>query len=113
MALSFQATPVSARKYEAKITAIAEKQSPPIHESDRRMIRFAQIHILAACRAGQPRREFSPDECAAHREQAAEYPDAEDQKRRMHAVRDLGRIGEDSRAHYAPITIIVASNNPS
>ncbi len=65
------------------------------------MVRFAQIDVLTAGRAGQTRREFRPDERAAHREQAAEHPNAENQKWRMHAVRDLGRIGKNSRAYDA------------
>ena len=65
------------------------------------MIRLAQRGVLTAGRAGQTRPKFSPDECAAHREQPAKHPNAEDQKRRMHAVRDLGRVGKDSRAHDA------------
>ena len=65
------------------------------------MIRVAQIDVLTAGRAGQTRREFSPDECAAHREQPAKHPDAEDQKRRVNAVRYFGRIGKNSRAHDA------------
>ena len=60
-----------------------------------------KIHILAACRAGQTRGKLSPDERAAHREQAAEHPNAEDQKRRVDAVRYLGRISKNSRAHDA------------
>ena len=78
-----------------------QKQSPSIHERDRRMIRVAQVDVLTAGRARQTRREFSPDEGAAHREQATEYPDAQNQKRRVHSVRDLGRIGKNSRAHDA------------
>ncbi len=65
------------------------------------MIRLAQVHVLTAGRAGQTGGEFRPDECAADREQPAEHPDAENQKRRMHAVSDLGRIGKNSRAHDA------------
>ena len=65
------------------------------------MVRVAQVDVLTAGRAGQTRREFRPDECAAHREQPAEHPDAEDQERRVHAVRDLGGVGKNSRADDA------------
>ena len=66
------------------------------------MVRVAQVDVLTAGRSGQTRREFRPDECAAHREQPAKHPDAENQERRMHAVRDLGRVGKNSRADDAP-----------
>ena len=121
MALSFQAYACERAKVRGEnhrdcghaASLRNQKQSPSIHERDRRMIRVAQVDVLTAGRAGQTRREFSPDECAAHREQAAEHPDAENQKRRMHAVRDLGRIGKIPAPTMPPITIIVASNNPS
>ena len=107
--LSFQATPVSAAKVRGEnhrdcghaASLRNQKQSPSIHERDRRMVRVAQVDVLTAGRAGQTRRKFSPDECAAHREQPAKHPDAENQKRRVHAVRDLGRIRKNSRADDA------------
>ena len=61
------------------------------------MIRLAQINVLAARRCGQSRRQLSPDKRATHRDQAAQNPDAQNQEWRMDAVRDLGRIREDSR----------------
>ena len=64
------------------------------------MICFAEIDVLATCR-GQACCKLSPDKSAAHRDTAAEYPDAEDQKRRVNAVRYLGRIREDSCANDA------------
>ena len=78
-----------------------QKQSPAVHECDRRMIRLAQIDILAARRRGQTSGKLSPDKCAAHRDQPAQHPNAEDQKRCVDAVRHLGRIREDSRTHDA------------
>src|SRR5262249_33910807 len=49
----------------------------------------------------QTRCEFSPNECAAYRQQATQPPDAKNQKRRMHAVSDLGRVGKNARAYDA------------
>ncbi len=65
------------------------------------MVRFAKIHVLATGRAGQARGELSPDECAAHREQPTEQPDAENQKRRVNAMRYLRGIGKNSYTHDA------------
>ena len=101
--------PVSSRKYDVEnhrdcghaACLRDQEQSPSIHERDGGMIRFAQIHVLTARRARQTHRELRPDKCAAHCEQAAEYPNAEDQKWSMNAVRDLGRIGKNARAYYA------------
>jgi len=78
-----------------------QKQSPSIHERNGRIVRLAEIDVLAACRTGQTRRQFSPDECAAHRKRTAEHPDPENQERRVHAMRNLGGIRENSRAHDA------------
>ena len=40
-----------------------EKEHPSVDESHRRPVGLTQIKVLSA-RAGQPGREFSPDECA-------------------------------------------------
>ena len=63
------------------------------------MVGVAQVNILAAFCGWQARGKLTPDKCSTHRDQAAHYPNAEDQERRVDAVRDLGRIREDSRAH--------------
>ena len=65
------------------------------------MIRLSEIDILAARGGGQARGELSPDKRAAHCEQTTDYPHAKYQKWRMHSVRYLGRIGENSRAYDA------------
>src|SRR2546430_6557392 len=64
------------------------------------MIRLAQVKILAAC-SRETSGELGPDKCAAHCDDPAEHPTAEDQKRCMNAVRHRGRIGKNSRAHDA------------
>src|SRR2546421_287302 len=63
--------------------------------------RLAQVHVLPALRSGQAPGKLSPDKCAAHRDQTAEHPDAEDQERRVDAMRHLGRISKNSGAHDA------------
>src|SRR5207249_10789842 len=65
------------------------------------MLGVAQVNILAAFCGWQARGNLSPDKCSTHRDQAAHYPNAEDQERRVNAVRDLGRISEDFRADDA------------
>ena len=62
------------------------------------MICLAQVEILAAS-PRQTGSEFSPNKRTAHRDETAENPYTEDQKRRVDAVRHFGRIGEDPRAH--------------
>src|ERR1700745_3622452 len=61
------------------------------------MIRLAKVKILTAG-PGQARRKFSPDESAEQREYAAENPNTENQKRRVHVERDDVRIDEDAGA---------------
>ena len=64
------------------------------------MVCLAQVKILAAC-SRETSSELGPDKRATHREKPAQYPDSEDQKRRMNTVRYLGRIREDSRTYDA------------
>ena len=64
------------------------------------MICLAQVEILAAS-SRQTCSEFSPNKRPAHRDEPADNPYAEDQKRRVDTVRHFGRISEDSRAHDA------------
>src|SRR6266496_3352766 len=62
------------------------------------MVCFAQVKILAAC-SRQTRGELGPDKRATHCHEAAQHPDAEDQKRRVNTMRHLRRIREDSSAY--------------
>ena len=64
------------------------------------MICLTEIKILATG-SWQARGQLSPDERAAHRDKATEHPHAKNQERRVHAVRYLGRIGENSSADDA------------
>ena len=56
-----------------------QEQSPSVHKCNRRMIRFAEIDILAARSGRQTRGKLGPDEGAAHRQQPAQHPHAKDQ----------------------------------
>src|SRR6266542_1024600 len=62
------------------------------------MVSLAQVKILAAG-SRQTSGELGPDKRAAHHDKPTQHPDAEDQKRRVNAVRHFGRIREDSRTY--------------
>ena len=64
------------------------------------MIRLPQVKILAAC-SRETSGELGPDKCAAHCDEPAQRPNAEDQEWRVNTMRHLGWIREDSRAYDA------------
>src|SRR5437016_1818726 len=77
------------------------------------MICLAQVEILAAS-SRQTCSEFSPNKRPAHRDEPADNPYTEDQKRRVWTrcatSEGLAKIPAPT---MPPMTIIVASNNPS
>ena len=83
------------RRHSARLRH--QQQHPSVNERDGWMPCFAQVQILPAC-SGQTRRQFGPNKGAEQRKDAAERPNAQNQRRIMNAVRDLRRIGENARA---------------
>ena len=80
-----------------------EQQRPAVKECDYRMIRIAQVGVLAA-NARPKHREFCVYERSDQRDGATEQPRAKNQHRRMQLARDDGWIyknaGADDPAHH-------------
>ena len=77
-----------------------QKKHPSIDERHRGMVGLTQIKILSA-RARQARRQLGPDEGTEQGKSSAQEPDAENQKRSVHAERDDVGIDEDTGADNA------------
>ena len=72
-----------------------QQQHPAVEKCDRWMIGFAEVSILTAD-GGERGRQFSPNESAAHSDNAAKNPGGEDQCWSMDLLRDNVGIYEDS-----------------
>ena len=73
---------------------------------------LAQIGVLAADR-GPARRQLGVNECAQHGDDAAGHPHAQDERGSMQCCATTYGLMKMPAPTMPPITIMVASNNPT